>query len=185
MAVTPYHEYAETIQTLTMFKKSALSILLLGLSVHAHAADYGTQHDNNISGFALLGGVNQFNGDLGDMIDFLGGDQSLLTISGSYTWSNGFGIGLTSTTMGDTGIGSEIGYADIYAAYTLDSNVKLMAGVGVIVEDTRYSTYTNEALMLGVGYTFDSGFALEYHHSFNEEAGLNANVSTLLIGYKW
>ncbi|GHA52247.1 hypothetical protein ACFFLZ_02610 [Photobacterium aphoticum] len=57
--------------------------------------------------------------------------------------------------------------------------------MGVIVEDTRYNTYTNETLMLGVGYTFDSGFALEYHHSFNEDAGLNVNVSTLLIGYMW
>ncbi|GAL05042.1 hypothetical protein JCM19237_4408 [Photobacterium aphoticum] len=170
-----------------MFKKSALSILL-GLSVHAHAADYGTQHDNNISGFALLGGVNQFNGDLGDMIDFLGGDQSLLTISGSYTWSNGFGIGLTSTTMGELGNNDNLnhGYADFYAAYTLDSNVKFMAGMGAIVLlDNFNNTHTNEALMLGVGYTFDSGFALEYHHSFNEEAGLNANVSTILIGYKW
>lgn len=146
------------------------------------------EEQNDINGFAVLGGIANFGGEFGDAMDDFGSDTNALAISGSYTWRNGIGLGLTSSSMIDTGdVDLEVGHANFYASYTFTNNLKLLAGVGYIVGDSSYYGSKNHSgLMLGVGYTLPVGISFEIQHSMVElNNNVDGNVTNILVGYKW
>lgn len=175
-------------------KKLALPLLLSLTSVAAQANDVNDP-DAAVRGFAILGGVSNIGGDMGKGLTEMGLKDSIPSVSMSYTWGNGIGLGGSLTQLqnrqfyfnGNLVEENDIGFYNLYAAYTFPINLKLMAGVGVAYDkdEIKDKMETGSGLMVGLGYTLPFGLSMEVHYSENKIFDIKGDQTSFLLGYKW
>lgn len=162
--------------------QSTLAIALLSISSMAMA----TEH-NSREGAAVVGGISNIFGDTGDSIKTLDGERTAYAISGSYTWDYGLSVGGTISTrveMAAAEKASKWSHANLYAGYTFNNGIKLMAGAGnlMLSGDLKDDSYTG--YMLGIGYS-QRHFSAEIHYENYDLEGISTPIATFLVGYKW